>query len=181
MAPTSEWGYVNVIIWGGSTSTLSFLRDPAFQSNHIIDYNLISSPQQCHIASVISMVQHHGIRNRLRNWLNQFHHVIYLEFFDNVGNLKAKWLQDSTALATNIMSQPGATTASTQGHHDEATAAASATAASASAPSPATTTSTAGTSITINQLQPGTSFIIKHKRYNDNDSEGDVQMDNIND
>ena len=39
---------------------------------------------------------------------------------------------------------------------------------------------TTGTSITINQLQPGTSFIIKYKRYNNDDNEGDVQMDNIN-
>ena len=63
VAPTHEWGYLNVIVEGGSTATLSFLRDPAFQSNHIVDYNLISSPQQCHIASVIAMVQQPGIRD----------------------------------------------------------------------------------------------------------------------
>ena len=156
VAPTHEWGYLNSIIQGGSTSTFAFLRGPALQSNHIIDYNLISSPQQCHIASVIAMVQHQGIRQRLHNWLNQFHHATYLEFFDNMGNLKAKWLQDSSSL--NIMGQSGATTAAAQGHHDEATAAAatSATAASASA-SPTATTSTSGTSIT------STSFSQAHR------------------
>ena len=45
VAPTSEWGYLNCIIQGGSTSALNFLREAAFQSNHIIDHNLISSPQ----------------------------------------------------------------------------------------------------------------------------------------
>ena len=85
IAPTSEWGFNNIVAQGGSSATLSFIRDHAFQSQHIIDYNLISSPQQCHIASVIAMIQHPAIRGRLRNWLNQFHHGTYSEFFDNAG------------------------------------------------------------------------------------------------
>ena len=128
IAPTSEWGFNNIVAQGGSSATLSFIRDHAFQSQHIIDYNLISSPQQCHVASVIAMVQHTAIRSRLRNWLNQFHHGIYVEFFDNMGNLRPKRQQDSLS-AANIWSQPGATTAATQGQRDEAAEAASATAA----------------------------------------------------
>ena len=186
ISPTSEWGFNNIVVQGGSSATLSFIREHAFQSQHIVDYNLISSPQQCHVASVIAMVQHPAIRSRLRNWLNQFHHGIYSEFFDNLGNLRNKWLQDTTSTG-NIWSQPGATmAASTFGRQDEGTTAAappaaSATAASASANQPAstTTTLTSGTSITINHLQPSTSFVIKYKRYSDNDNE-DVQMDNIN-
>ena len=184
VAPTSEWGYLNSIIQGGSTSTLNFLREASFQSNHhIINFNLISSPHHVHIASVISMVQHPNIRQRLRNWLHQFHHATYQEtqeFFDASGNLRNKWLQDSSS--SSIMTSPGATTAATPGHRDEAaTATTAAAAASASATaSPSTTTSASGTSITINQLQPGTSFIIKYKRYNNNNEEGDVQMDNGN-
>ena len=63
ISPTSEWGFNNIVVQGGSSATLSFIREHAFQSQHIVDYNLISSPQQCHAASVIAMVQHPAIRS----------------------------------------------------------------------------------------------------------------------
>ena len=188
VSPTNEWGFNNIVVAGGSSATLSFIRDSNFQQQHVVDYNLISSPTQCHIASMIAMVQHPAIRNRIRGWLNQFHHGIYSEFFDNSGNLRNRFLQQDTTSAGNIWSQPGSTmAAATFGRQDEATAASSAQqatsapAASASANQPAasTTTLASGTSITINHLQPGTAFVIKRKRYNDDGNE-DVQMDNIN-
>ena len=40
--------------------------------------------------------------------------------------------------------------------------------------SPTTTELTTGASITINQMQPGTAFVIKYKRY---DNDDDVQME----
>ena len=82
VAPASEWGYLNSIILGGSTATLNFIREASFQASHIIDFNLVSLPQHVHIASIIRMVQHPNIRQRLRNWLHQFHQSVYAEFFD---------------------------------------------------------------------------------------------------
>ena len=91
------------------------------------------------------------------------------------GNLRNKWSADS--MAPSIMTSAGAATAVTPGHHDEATAAAASASATAS---PSTTTSASGTSITINNLQPGSAFIIKFKKHNDNE-DPDVQMGNTND
>ena len=51
VSPTNEWGYNNIVVAGGSSATLSFIRDSAFQQQHVVDYNLISSPTQCHVAS----------------------------------------------------------------------------------------------------------------------------------
>ena len=76
----TEWGYLNSIIMGASVATLNFIRESSFQASHIIDFNLVSSPQHVHIASIISVVQHANIRQRLRNWLHQFHQSVYAEF-----------------------------------------------------------------------------------------------------
>ena len=91
--------------------------------------------------------------------------------------MRDKWSADSTA--SSIMTSAGATTAATTGHQDEATAAAAASASATATPS--IMTSASGTSITINNLQPGSAFVIKFKKYNDNNEEADVQMGNAND
>ena len=177
--PTADWGYLNSIIMGPSTTILSFIRDSSWQASHIIDFNLVSSPQHVHIASIISMAQHPNIRQRLRNWLQQFHPSVFNEFFEPTGNLRNKWAAESTA--SSIMGTAGATTAATTGHQNETTAAAAAAAAAASASATASpSASSTGTSITINNFQPESSFVIKFRKYND-DNEADVQMQENND
>ena len=159
ISPTNDWGFLNMVVEGATAATLSFIRDSNFQQQHLIDYNLISSPTQCHVASIIAMIQHPAIRNRIRGWLNQYHHGIYSEFFNNNGDIRSKWLQQDPTTAGNIWSQPGSTmAAATFGQQDTTSAAASAQqatsapAASASANQPASSTTTlaSGTSITIN-------------------------------
>ena len=187
VSPTTNWGFLNMVVEGATAATLSFIRDSNFQQQHLIDYNLISSPTYCHIASIIAMIQHPAIRNRIRGWLNQHHHGVYSEFFNSNGDIRSKWLQQDPTTGGNVWSQPGATmAAATFGQQDTTSASASAQqatsapAASASANQPASSTTTlaSGTSITINNVHPGTSFVIKYKRYNDDND--DVQMDNIN-
>ena len=127
ISPTNEWGYLNMVVEGAIAATLSFIRDSNFQQQHVVDYNLISSPTQCHVASMIAMIQYPAIRNRIRGCLNQYHHGIYSEFFNSNGDVRNKWLQQDTTSAGNIWSQPGSTmAAATFGQQDATTAAASA-------------------------------------------------------
>ena len=105
ISPTTNWGFLNMVVEGATASTLSFIRDSNFQQQHLIDYNLISSPTQCHVASIIAMIQHPAIRNRIRGWLNQYHHGIYGEFFNNNGDIRNKWLQQDPTTSGNVWSR----------------------------------------------------------------------------
>ena len=74
VAPTSTWDILDCIVRGPSASTLSFIKYPSWTSNHIVDYNLVSHPHKIYIPSIISMIQHHGIRQRIKTSFNSITH-----------------------------------------------------------------------------------------------------------
>ena len=157
VAPTPSWGILNSIIMESPATILSFVGNPSRTSTHIVDFNLISHPKHIHIPSVISMIQHAAIRQRIKHFLHQ---QVFHESFLPSGHLQPKWTTETSASIVGTSSA-----ATTDKDQQKDTTAAAAAAASASATASPSTSSWWGSqpSVVINNPPSGSSFVIKFR------------------